>query len=291
MDYWFPFEYKEWLVSTSDMPADVRGWYINLLCHQADKGDLPTDMEDLATLAGVKISEYERFKQQYNQWLHQKFNQMVNGRLQNKKLGVILERRNSTKEKKTNSAMIAVFIKKKRKEVTLEETQWKQASTGLMALDIDYLNKNEIYQKYSEWFTVWLNQMVNHTNNNSNSNYNSNDKGKGGVGEKPTDPELLALEVVRDEVANAYEWQFGLCRDYQLSAAELNGYLEKFYKEIWNDGEREKTVKDYKKHFHRWLKGKLNKKRKSESDNEPEGSIEQTENITIRKVSPGTVIS
>lgn len=56
-----------WLSATAEMDSDTKGWYLDLILHQYDKKDLPNDIENLAKLAGVKFSEYERFKQVFEQ--------------------------------------------------------------------------------------------------------------------------------------------------------------------------------------------------------------------------------
>ena len=67
------FYINDWLSSTAEMDADVRGWYLNLLLHNYDKKTLPNNVEKLAVLCNVKFSEYERFKQVFEQVLKQKF--------------------------------------------------------------------------------------------------------------------------------------------------------------------------------------------------------------------------
>ena len=57
------FYYDTWLTATAEMDADVRSWYLDLLIHQYDKGSLPNDDEKLASLARVKISQFNKFKQ------------------------------------------------------------------------------------------------------------------------------------------------------------------------------------------------------------------------------------
>ncbi len=63
------FYIDSWLVSTKEMQADARGWYLNLILHQYDKGSLPIDIEELANLADVRFSEYEKFKKTFQQVL------------------------------------------------------------------------------------------------------------------------------------------------------------------------------------------------------------------------------
>ncbi|WP_312208251.1 DUF1376 domain-containing protein, partial [Empedobacter sp.] len=58
---------NDWLVSTADMDADCRGWFLNLLLHNYDKGSLPDDIEKLAVLCNVRFSEFNRFEQVFEQ--------------------------------------------------------------------------------------------------------------------------------------------------------------------------------------------------------------------------------
>lgn len=104
--------YKDaWLVATKGMRADCRGWYINLLLYQFDKGDLPNDIEELASLADVRASEYDLFKQVFEQVLKQKFKVLENGRLSNDFAMEVLKKREMFKEKRSLSGKIGYFIR------------------------------------------------------------------------------------------------------------------------------------------------------------------------------------
>ena len=106
------FYIAQWLASTAEMDSDVRGWYLNLILHGYDKNGLPNDVEKLASLAGVKFSEYERFKQVLEQVLMQKL--VLNsetGRLENPKSAEILKSREEFKDKRQRSGNIGVVIK------------------------------------------------------------------------------------------------------------------------------------------------------------------------------------
>ncbi|WP_036384018.1 DUF1376 domain-containing protein [Muricauda sp. MAR_2010_75] len=260
-DFTFPFYYKEWLVSTQGMPADVRGWYINLLCHQADKQVLPNNIEDLADLAGVKISEYQRFVDGYNQWLHHKFNPTDNGGLENAKMKSVLNSRKEYLDNQAKKSKVAVFIRVKRKEHSFDPDVWKLLSSKLMDIDTSYLSKKEIYKKYESWFNQWLNQRLNPSIENDNDNIYITNKEKGGVGEKTTIgfEEVVDLDLVKNEIKNSITWKEGIVRtvkneyNKQFSLTKLDELLERFDELIWNDGETEKSLKGYKKHFNRWL--------------------------------------
>lgn len=100
-----------WLTSTAEMDADCRGWYLNLILHQYDKNSLPNDIEKLAVLASVKFSEFERFKQVFEQTLKQRFDICEDGRLRNKKADEVLRSRKKFTEKRSKSGSIGVVIK------------------------------------------------------------------------------------------------------------------------------------------------------------------------------------
>lgn len=100
-----------WLTSTAEMDADCRGWYINLTLHQYDKKSLPNDIELIAQLAVVKFSEFERFKQVWEQVLKQKFSICEDGRLKNPKADEIITSREKFTKKRSKSGNIGVVVK------------------------------------------------------------------------------------------------------------------------------------------------------------------------------------
>lgn len=118
----FLMYYDKWLTSTRGWDADVRGWYFDLLCHQADKPEgLPDDIETLAQLAGVKFKEFERFKGVWERTLEAKFMKNDQGLLINlKQQQVILDRRDYI-EKQSLRGRIGYFIKIARTKHKLPE--------------------------------------------------------------------------------------------------------------------------------------------------------------------------
>jgi len=54
---------NSWFLLSTDLDADCRGWFLNLVIHFIDKGSLPEDNEKLAVLANVKFSEFQRFSE------------------------------------------------------------------------------------------------------------------------------------------------------------------------------------------------------------------------------------
>lgn len=108
------FIIDKWLVATKEMTADCRGWYLNLILHQYDKGDLPSDIEELANLADVRFSEYVRFQQVFQQVLQHKFKQKENGRLANDFANEILKSRELFKSKRSDAGKMSSILKKAR---------------------------------------------------------------------------------------------------------------------------------------------------------------------------------
>jgi len=57
----FLFYPKDWLSGTAEYMPDEKGVYIDLLCHQHQKGSLPSDTERLARIILAIEDEYQRF--------------------------------------------------------------------------------------------------------------------------------------------------------------------------------------------------------------------------------------
>lgn len=111
-----------WLTATKEMKADCRGWYLNLILHQYDKNGLPNDVEELANLADVRVSEYKRFEQVFEQVLKHKF--ILNadtGRLENEIAKEILRRREEFKDKRALAGKISYFLRYARKNLCTDE--------------------------------------------------------------------------------------------------------------------------------------------------------------------------
>lgn len=143
----FLFMYKDWLVSTAGWDADVRGWYINLLAHQADKPDgLINDLETLADLAGVKISQYQRFSVCWKDMLSAKFVKNDKGLLINISLSESLDDRRKYKNKQAKRGTVGAFVKKWRTRITLTQEQWNEVAHQMVTAILD-LDKSDLIEK------------------------------------------------------------------------------------------------------------------------------------------------
>lgn len=156
------FYISDWLTSTAEMDADCRGWYLNLLLHNYDKGSLPNDIETLANLAGVKFSEYERFKQVFEQVLKHKFEQNSEQRLNNPRTNEILKRREVFKEKRSQagkmSYLIRYFKKTFKREMTKDLEEYIKSNMTYEYLEnIDLKNEQVLKQVFKQMFELYRN--------------------------------------------------------------------------------------------------------------------------------------
>lgn len=113
-DFAMLFVIDKWLLATKEMTAECRGWYLNLILHQYDKSDLPDDVEELANLADVRFSEFNKFQQVWQHVLQQKFNKQPNGRLTNAFADQILKSRETFKTKRSDAGKWSSIMKKAR---------------------------------------------------------------------------------------------------------------------------------------------------------------------------------
>lgn len=194
----------KWMMATAGMPSDVRGWYLNLILHQYDKGELPNDIEELATLAGIRISEYERFKQMFEQVLKQKFKQNDKGALENEKAKEILQARQKFKNKRSNSGIMGVFVKIAKHELSATPSQIDFLKSELEKIDYTSIDKQMRKQVLKQMLKLYINV-------NANVNTSATEEEKGGLGEgdsqHPNSARALLAEnqLILDQVGLYFE--------------------------------------------------------------------------------------
>jgi hypothetical protein len=150
-----------WLSATAEMDSDVRGWYLNLILHQYDKKDLPNDAEKLAVLAGVKFSEFERFKQVLEQVLMQKFKLNESGRLENGYAKSIIEGREKFKDVRSKSGNIGVVIKIALSIKGFKEKYIERLKQDLFTMNEEEINKHKDKQMLEQMLKLYINENEN----------------------------------------------------------------------------------------------------------------------------------
>lgn len=157
------FFISDWLTSTSEMDADCRGWYLNLMLHNYDKKDLPNDVEKLAVLANVKFSEYERFKQVFEQVLKQKFEQTENNRLTNLRTQTILKNREIFSDKRSEAGKLSYLMRYMSKNYAVEykNNSLRYYIKNNIDTNIDIKNKQVLKQVFEHLFKLYRNENEN----------------------------------------------------------------------------------------------------------------------------------
>lgn len=131
----------KWIVATTEMHADARGYYMDLILHQYDKGDLPQDIEELANICRVRFSEFENFKQVFEQVLQHKFELNSNKRLENAFAREIIQCRKKFLDKRSEAGKISYLKKFVLKTLKLNIKQFEFIKENI---DFDYVDiKNE----------------------------------------------------------------------------------------------------------------------------------------------------
>jgi len=164
---------SNWLAATKGMKADCRGWYLNLVLHQYLEKSLPDDLEELANLADVRISEYARFEQVWQQVLKHKFKQVGDNRLQDPDANDIIREREGFVEKRKMAGKMSAFIKLIRKEFCQDENVIffikQQVDPQQILTDDKHLLKQVFEQMYQLYIDIDIGK--------------NKGKKKGGVGE------------------------------------------------------------------------------------------------------------
>lgn len=157
------FYISNWLTSTAEMDSDCRGWYLNLILHQYDKGSLPNDIERLAVLAGVKFSEYTRFEQVFKSVLNKKFEQGDDGRLRNDYANEIIKARELFKEKREDAGKKSYLMRffKKFYPEKAEDLELYEFISKNIPIDIDTKNEQVLEQVFKQMFELYINRNIN----------------------------------------------------------------------------------------------------------------------------------
>lgn len=159
----FLFYSKDWLEGTAELMPDEKGIFIDLLAHQHQKGNLPTETKRLSRLVGLSEENFipiwneikHKFEQEGNRTVNRKLEQVVTERYRkgrkNKLIGTfahVLKKLNlnKTKEKELKKLFKVDELLESDTEWTTERlTEWCKNSIPL----IEDANANEDQDKFS----------------------------------------------------------------------------------------------------------------------------------------------
>jgi len=155
----FLFYSKDWLEGTAEFMPNEKGVYIDLLAHQHQKGDLPSDIKRLSRLAGLSESEFievwsvikSKFEVQNNRTVNRKLNRLMQERL----------------EKGHKNRIIGIFASLIRTSV-LNSKQYKHIKSGFNVDDFIEIPTEHITERLTEWFNERLKSIEDGNGNESN---------------------------------------------------------------------------------------------------------------------------
>lgn len=220
----FLMYYKQWIVSTASWDADIRGWYINLLCHQADKPEgLPNDLESLAELAGVKISQYKRFEDGWKRTLEAKFKKNKEGNLVNLKQETVLNERKDYSLNQSRRGIIGFFIKNARSIFRITDEQATALSVLLSKEDLVNKSKEERLECYKRTLIALLGNVNVDVIING---LKGGEGGKKGLPKFKEEPDWWVVE--RGNFLGDIEWKRDFSNKKNISFDELTKRMNEF---------------------------------------------------------------
>jgi|JI10StandDraft_1071094.scaffolds.fasta_scaffold130289_5 hypothetical protein len=130
----------KWISSTNGMKGSFRGWYMDLMMYQYDKGFIPNDEDAIFGICRVRPSEYDDFKQMLEQVLKQKF-ELIDNKWINNVMSDVLQKRNEFKEKREKSGNIGVVVKLAKSIEWCTVSMIDKLKTKLFSLEIEEINQ------------------------------------------------------------------------------------------------------------------------------------------------------
>jgi len=236
----FLLYYKDILVSCADWDGDELGWYVRLICHQADKQKgLIFSMEDLASLAGVKYSQYPRFLQVWENRIKHKFELTEDNLLVNIKQAKTLEERKKFKEDQGEKGLFGYYMKIAKREILASNLAWETLEPAIrkylhenisktLSKEQNQANWKQTLEKIktnpSSWASSTKGDGIGDGDGNGIGDGNNNIKDRG-VGKG----NLLCPEMLRTFKKNIPLYGEDLNRDYQ-PLLSIGSYLFEYFK-------------------------------------------------------------
>lgn len=150
----------KWITATQGMRAESKGWYLELILYQFDKGNLPNDLDELASICRIRPSEFNLFKQVFEQVLKQKFKEKDNGTLENDFANEILQKRQRFIEKRSNAGKLSYVLKYFRINFKINKGL-EQFIKDNIDLNFDIKNEQVLKQVFEQISELYINENVN----------------------------------------------------------------------------------------------------------------------------------
>jgi hypothetical protein len=148
----------KWINATMEMKADARAYYMDLILSQYDKGSLPDDIEELANICRVRVSEFDNFKQVFEQVLKHKFKQICEGRLENDFAREIIQKREKFLKKRSDSGKLSYIIRFAIKKFKANKEEIKIIKQYIDLNTIDTKDEQVLEQVIEQIFELYINE-------------------------------------------------------------------------------------------------------------------------------------
>jgi uncharacterized protein YdaU (DUF1376 family) len=172
----FLFYSKDWLEGTAEMLPEEKGVYIDLLCHQHQKGSLPIDTKRLAKIVGLAEQEFLFI------WagIKVKFIE-IDDRFYNRKLTDVVTERLEKGDKNKIIGTLAAVVRLSKES---DERKY-EAKKGFNYQTFIGFKNQFLTEAITEWFNSRLKSIGNANANEdaNNSSYKESTLKEGGTGE------------------------------------------------------------------------------------------------------------
>ena len=148
----------KWIIATTEMKADARAYYMDLILFQFDKGSIPNDIEEMANICRVRFSEFNVFKQVFEQVLKQKFELNNDGRLENEFAKEIIQKRKRFIDKRSSAGKLSYLVKFATEHFKLNEAKIKFIKKNVDLTDLDLKNEQVLKQVLEQTLELYINE-------------------------------------------------------------------------------------------------------------------------------------
>lgn len=166
------FYTDKWIAATQGMRGIEKGWYLELILYQFDKGPIPNNLDEMASICRIRPSEFKMFEQVFEQVLKQKFQQNDEGMLENEFAKEIIQKRKLFKEKRSMSGKMSYVIRYAKTKMKLNDKQLDIIKSNF-DFNIDIKNEQILNTCLNKCLNTYSNKKVNTLNVNVNVNKDS----------------------------------------------------------------------------------------------------------------------
>lgn len=216
----------KWYAATVEMSSSARAYYMDMILRQFKTGSIPNDIESLATICRVRISEFDLFKQVFNKEIKHLFEQNSEGRLENPTAREIIQKRKKFVDKRSISGKMSYIVRYATRVFNASQEDIAIIKEHINPDEIDTKNEQVLKQVLKQIFELYINVNVD-INKNINNNTDTTPP-------SPQEPKKKK-KFVRDNPPSLKEWT-AYCKEHGFESIASRSYIS--YKEAnWEDSQ------------------------------------------------------